>query len=106
MKKLLLLALAGAAVLLACWGVVAVVQNHYQDHQNKKQAVVQSQVSAAAESAKRAQYVADRASFSLLAKQYDKVLAECKKGEAAYALLTPFGQTKVLAPVCPAARAQ
>lgn len=92
MKKLILIAVAAIVVIGA--GVLSV--QHYHKYQNKKQATAISQ----AQTAKEAQYKADKAIIDLQAGEISRLQGECQKGATAYAQLPVVSKTKATAPVC------
>lgn len=92
MKKLILIAVAAVVVI---GGAVLSVQ-HYHKYQNKKQAAAISQ----AETAKQAQYKADKAIMDLQAGEVTRLGGECQKGANAYAQLPVAAKAKIAAPVC------
>lgn len=88
-----------AAVMLAGAGVLSV--RHY--HQYKNIQMHQAQAAAQAKADELARVKAnDAAEYRGLQTAYSKAVAECQKGQQAYASLTPLVRAKVPAPSCPA----
>jgi uncharacterized low-complexity protein len=96
MKKKLLI-VAGASVLaLGAVTAVTVDYNQYKNNQNKVALVAQRKAAEKAE----AEAKATAAERKALVDQLNAQVAECKKGAAVYAQLTPFQKARVAAPVC------
>lgn len=96
MKKLMLLVSVVALLAIATVGV-KVASDRYHDHQKQKQAQAPKTVPLS-----QFQALETTTSGELTSLQTDngRLLAECQKGSAAYALLTPVQKAKTPAPVC------
>lgn len=100
MKKLLLI--VALVVVVAVGASLASV--HYKNYQNKKQAQAATATAQQVQSAVAQAKDRDSANYQSLVVEYNSAVAQCQKGNQAYAKLTPTQQRQTAAPVCPAVK--